>query len=59
MMKDLLTIYRDAERNKVAVGHFNVSDLPTLQGVVAAAQDLKVPVVVGVRKGNAISLVTS
>jgi ketose-bisphosphate aldolase len=51
-MKDLLTIYQDAARNKVAVGHFNVSDLPTLKGVVAAAQELKVPVVVGVSEGE-------
>jgi ketose-bisphosphate aldolase len=46
-MKTLLTICQNAERNKVAVGHFNVSDLPTLKGVVAAARDLKVPVVIG------------
>ena len=51
-MKDLLTIYQDAEKDEVAVGHFNVSDLPTLKGVVAAAQDLKVPVVVGVSEGE-------
>jgi fructose-bisphosphate aldolase, class II len=51
-MKDLLTTYQDAARNKVAVGHFNVSDLPTLKGVVAAAQDLKVPVVIGVSEGE-------
>jgi fructose-bisphosphate aldolase, class II len=51
-MKELRTIYQDAESNKVAVGHFNVSDLPTLKGVVAAAQDLKVPVVVGVSEGE-------
>jgi ketose-bisphosphate aldolase len=51
-MKDLLKTYQDAERDKVAVGHFNVSDLPTLKGVVAAAQDLKVPVVVGVSEGE-------
>ena len=51
-MKDLLTTYRDAERNKVAVGHFNVSDLPTLKGVIAAAKDLKVPIVIGVSEGE-------
>jgi ketose-bisphosphate aldolase len=52
MMKDLMTTYRDATRNRVAVGHFNVSDLPALKGVVAAAQDLRVPVVVGVSEGE-------
>src|ERR1700761_6879085 len=51
-MNTLLSIYRDAEKKKVAVGHFNVSDLWTLKGIVAAAKDLKVPVVVGVSEGE-------
>jgi fructose-bisphosphate aldolase, class II len=51
-MKTLLATYRDAEKKKIAVGHFNVSDLWTLKGIVAAAKDLKVPVVVGVSEGE-------
>ena len=52
MMKDLLTTYRDAEKKGVAVGHFNVSDLTTLKAVVAAAQELNVPVVIGASEGE-------
>src|SRR5262249_57623903 len=51
-MKTLLTTYRDAEKRKIAVGHFNVSDLWALKGIVEAAKDLKVPVVVGVSEGE-------
>jgi fructose-bisphosphate aldolase, class II len=52
MMKDLLATYRDAQRKGVAVGHFNVSDLTTLKAVVAAAQELNVPVVIGASEGE-------
>ena len=51
-MKNLLTICRDAEKNGVAVGHFNVSDFTALKGVVAAAQELKVPIVIGASEGE-------
>jgi ketose-bisphosphate aldolase len=37
-----------AIRKGVALAHFNVADLVILRGVFAAAQDLKVPVIVGV-----------
>jgi fructose-bisphosphate aldolase class II len=36
----------------VAIGHFNVADLVTLKAVFAAAQELKVPVLVGVSEGE-------
>jgi ketose-bisphosphate aldolase len=52
MMTDLLATYRDAEKRGVAVGHFNVSDLTTLQGVEAAAQQLIVPVIIGASEGE-------
>lgn len=51
-MTDLLATYRDAEKRGVAVGHFNVSDLTTLQGVEAAAQQLIVPVIIGASEGE-------
>ena len=51
-MKALLATYQDAEKKKIAVGHFNISDLWTLKGVVAAAKDLQVPVVVGASEGE-------
>jgi fructose-bisphosphate aldolase class II len=51
-MKDLFATYRDAEKKGVAVGHFNISDLTTLKAVVAAAQQLNVPVVIGASEGE-------
>lgn len=51
-MQNLLETYRDAEKKKVAVGHFNVSDLTALKAVVSAAQELKVPVIVGASEGE-------
>ena len=51
-MKNLLTTCRDAEKNSVAVGHFNVSTLTALKAVVAAAQELQVPVIIGASEGE-------
>ena len=42
----------DADRRRIAVGHFNVSDLAALKGVVAAAAALRLPVLVGVSEGE-------
>jgi len=36
----------------VAIGHFNIADLVLLKAVVAAAQELQVPVVVGASEGE-------
>ena len=43
---------RGAEQNKTAIGHFNISDLAGLHGIVAAARELKVPVIIGVSEGE-------
>lgn len=51
-MKDLFETYQEAEKKGVAVGHFNVSNLTTLKGVVEAAQELHVPVVIGASEGE-------
>ncbi len=42
----------DADRRRVAIGHFNISDLAALKGVVAAAAALRLPVLVGVSEGE-------
>ena len=42
----------DADRRRVAIGHFNVSELGTLKGVVKAADELRAPVLVGVSEGE-------
>jgi fructose/tagatose bisphosphate aldolase len=42
-MRTLHEVLQAAERQKVAVGHFNVSDLITLKAAVEAARELNVP----------------
>src|SRR5215469_2356897 len=51
-MKPLLEVLSDARRRKVAVGHFNFSDLTAPNAVVEAARELKLPVMVGVSEGE-------
>jgi fructose-bisphosphate aldolase, class II len=51
-MKTLMEVLDDARRRRVAVGHFNFSDLVAFNAIVAAARDLKVPVMVGVSEGE-------
>ena len=51
-MDTLRKALEQAETRKVAIGHFNVSDLVTLMAVFESARDLKVPVVVGVSEGE-------
>ena len=41
-----------SQKNGVAIGHFNVADLVLLKAVLAAGQELKVPVVVGASEGE-------
>jgi fructose-bisphosphate aldolase class II len=51
-MKALQQILAEADQQKAAVGHFNVSDLTTLKAVYLAARELNVPVLVGVSEGE-------
>jgi fructose-bisphosphate aldolase class II len=51
-MKSLREILTDADGRKVAVGHFNISDLGAFKGITAAAQELKLPVLIGVSEGE-------
>lgn len=46
-MATLLEVLHDADVRGIAVGHFNVSDLVTMYGVVEAARQEGLPVVVG------------
>jgi len=46
-MKTLHDVLCEAQKNKVAVGHFNVSDLAGLKAVFESARQLSVPVIVG------------
>jgi fructose-bisphosphate aldolase class II len=51
-MQKLKEVLKQAEANGVAVGHFNISDLTTLQAVFEAARGLNVPAVVGASEGE-------
>jgi fructose-bisphosphate aldolase class II len=51
-MQTLLEILKQTQKNGTAVGHFNVADLVLLKGVFSAAQELRVPVMVGVSEGE-------
>jgi len=42
----------EAREKKVAIGHFNISNLEGLWGVFRAAQSLQVPVIIGVSEGE-------
>jgi fructose-bisphosphate aldolase, class II len=51
-MQQLRNQLEEAQSSGVAVGHFNISDLTLLKAVYAAAQELKVPVIVGASEGE-------
>src|SRR5580704_10951036 len=51
-MTTLLETLQQADARGIAVGHFNVSDLVTLYGVVEAAREQGLPVVVGVSEAE-------
>jgi len=51
-MKKLIEVVREAGKNCVAVGHFNIADLVILKGVFEAARELKLPVLVGASEGE-------
>ncbi len=51
-MKTLRECIADAESKKIALGHFNISNLEGLWAVFRAAQKLDLPVVIGVSEGE-------
>jgi len=51
-MRSLRKVLEQAQTTGVAVGHFNVADFVMLKAIFAAAQELKVPVVVGASEGE-------
>jgi fructose-bisphosphate aldolase, class II len=51
-VQSLRDALKRSEKDRAAIGHFNVSDLVLLKAVVAAARDLKVPVAVGASEGE-------
>ena len=51
-MRALRNILGQVQKNGMAIGHFNIADLVLLKAVFAAAQELKVPVLVGASEGE-------
>lgn len=51
-MTSLREVLNRAEADKVAVGHFNFSDLAAFNAIVAAARDKRLPVMVGLSEGE-------
>ena len=51
-MISLREVLQKAEADKVAVGHFNFSELVSFNAIVTAARDRKLPVMVGVSEGE-------
>lgn len=43
---------KEAEEKKVAIGHFNISNLEGLHGIYQAAKKLSLPVIIGVSEGE-------
>jgi len=51
-MKTLRECIQDAQKNKVAIGHFNISNIEGFWAVINAAKNLNVPVIIGVSEGE-------
>jgi fructose-bisphosphate aldolase class II len=52
-MKTLRECLQEARENKIAIGHFNVSNLEAVWAIFKAAKDLNQPVIIGVSEGEA------
>jgi len=52
-MGSLIEVIKNAENNKVAIGHFNISEFAALRAIVHAARKLNVPVLIGTSEGEA------
>mgnify|MGYP001588164558 CR=1 FL=1 len=51
-MQSLRELIADAEKRRVAVGHFNISDSEQLWGIFNAARALTLPVIIGTSEGE-------
>lgn len=51
----LKEILQDAQRNRYAVGAFNIFDLPSLQAVIDAAEETKSPVIIQITAGSTVN----
>jgi fructose-bisphosphate aldolase, class II len=51
-MHSLRELLKESQETRVAIGHFNISDLVLLKAVFTAARELKLPVLVGLSEGE-------
>lgn len=51
-MKTLREYITEAQEQKVAIGHFNISDIAGLKGIFEAAKELNLPVIIGLSEGE-------
>ncbi len=51
-MKTLREYIKEAEEGRVAIGHFNISNLEGLHAIYNAAKSLNVPVIIGLSEGE-------
>ncbi len=51
-MNNLKQVIEDAERKKIAIGHFNIGNLEQLKAIARAAKKLNVPAIIGVSEGE-------
>jgi len=51
-MRTLRKILEEAKQKKIAVGHFNISDLAGFKAITATAKELDLPILIGVSEGE-------
>jgi len=51
-MYDLKSFIADAEKNRVAIGHFNISELGALKAIAEVAKELNLPIIIGTSEGE-------
>lgn len=51
-MKSLKEVLEEAKTKNIALGHFNISDLTALQAIFESAQELSLPILIGVSEGE-------
>ncbi len=52
MIKTLREYIKEAEEKKIAIGHFNISNIEAFHGIYNAARKLDTPVIIGVSEGE-------
>jgi len=51
-MKTLREYIKEAEEKKIAIGHFNISNLEALHGIYNAAKKFNLPIIIGLSEGE-------